>query len=209
MIKQIHSARGSHLDAGTIPTGLHPSAQGWPRQRTTLGQPSIIFSDPNGVASTRHNTFVRCLKNRLFSSPSPRPSPSGRGRTVRRISRKSATGFAGHISAKIGTPHRCPLSSRERVRVRGKQPLTFPIPSYLNGVAFSRHNTFAMCLKNRAPCSPSPRPSPPGRGRTIRRFSRKSATGFAGCIFARIGMPDCCPLSSGERVRVRGKQPSK
>jgi hypothetical protein len=32
----------------SIPTGLHPSAQGWPRQRTTLGQPSKIFFNPNG-----------------------------------------------------------------------------------------------------------------------------------------------------------------
>ncbi len=106
----------------SIPKGLQPSTPGWPRRRTTLGQSPTIFSNPNGVASTRHNTFVRCLKNRLFSSPSPRPSLSGRGRTIRRFSRKSATGFAGHISAKIGMPDRYPLSPRQRVRVRGKQP---------------------------------------------------------------------------------------
>jgi len=38
---------------GTIPTGLQPSAQGWPRQRTTLDQQPIIFFNPNGVASSR------------------------------------------------------------------------------------------------------------------------------------------------------------
>ena len=37
----------------SIPTGLQPSAQGWPRQRTTLGNPSKIFFNPNGVASAR------------------------------------------------------------------------------------------------------------------------------------------------------------
>jgi hypothetical protein len=37
----------------SIPTGLHPSAQGCPRQRTTLGQSSKLFSNPNGVASSR------------------------------------------------------------------------------------------------------------------------------------------------------------
>ena len=40
----------------TIPTGLQHSAQGWPRQRTTLSQPSQIISNPNGVVSiSRHD----------------------------------------------------------------------------------------------------------------------------------------------------------
>ncbi len=43
---------------GAIPTGLHHSAQGWPRQRTTLGNRSKIIFNPNGVASAaRANGF--------------------------------------------------------------------------------------------------------------------------------------------------------
>ena len=37
----------------TIPTGLHPSAQGWPCQRTTLGKLTKLFFNPNGVAFSR------------------------------------------------------------------------------------------------------------------------------------------------------------
>jgi hypothetical protein len=104
-----------------IPTGLHHSAQGWPRQRTTLGQPKI-FSNPNGVVSARHTALAMCLKICASRSPSRRPSPSGRGRTVCRFFKKPATGFAGYVSAKLGTPDCCSLSPGERVRVRGKQP---------------------------------------------------------------------------------------
>ena len=45
--------QGERIDARPIPTGLHHSAQGWPRQRTTLGQRSKIFSNPNGVEPSR------------------------------------------------------------------------------------------------------------------------------------------------------------
>ena len=59
-------------------------------------------------------------------SPSPRPSPLGRGRIIRRHSRKRAieffenrmTGFAGRASEKQGTCVCCSLSPREWVRVR-------------------------------------------------------------------------------------------
>lgn len=47
------SFNGRRLDVRAIPTGLHHSAQGWPRQRTTLGKRSKIISNPNGVESSR------------------------------------------------------------------------------------------------------------------------------------------------------------
>jgi len=108
------------LPVPTIPTGLQPSAQGWPRQRAPLGQPSKIFSNPNGVASARSTVRAPC-------SPSPRPSPSGRGRTIRRLSRKLAahffecrvTGFARPTSRNIEAHDCCSISVKERARVRG------------------------------------------------------------------------------------------
>jgi hypothetical protein len=45
--------------------------------------------------------------------------------------------------------------------------------------------------------SPSPRPSPPGRGRTF------SSAGECSPVSDSCGTDDCCSLSPGERVRVR------
>jgi hypothetical protein len=43
----------------------------------------------------------------------------------------------------------------------------------------------------------------PRRGRIVRRFMEKLATGFAGRPTAKPEAHNGCPLSSGERVRVR------
>ena len=47
------AAGASHTAAprSSIPAGLCLSAQGWPRQRTTLGQPARRISNPNGVVA--------------------------------------------------------------------------------------------------------------------------------------------------------------
>src|ERR1041384_110108 len=59
------------FSVGTIPTGLHHSAQGWPRQRTTLGKRSKIFSNPNGVASFPRRALMQPLQgfSRLLRQP--------------------------------------------------------------------------------------------------------------------------------------------
>jgi very-short-patch-repair endonuclease len=53
---------------------------------------------------------------------------------------------------------------------------------------------------------PSPPPSPLVRGRTVRRLSRKRATGFARCASANRRVHDFCALSPRESVRVRGNE---
>src|SRR5881409_4407160 len=55
-----------------------------------------------------------------LGSPSPRPSPLGRGRMVHRLSITSVPEFAQQLLAKHPSEARCSLSLRERVRVRGK-----------------------------------------------------------------------------------------
>ena len=54
-----------------------------------------------------------------------------------------------------------------------------------------------------AELSPSPRPSPAGRGRIVRRLIRKPATGFAGRVHEKSEAADCCSLSQRERAGVR------
>jgi hypothetical protein len=51
--------------------------------------------------------------------PSPRPSPLGRGRMVRRLWAMPATEFAKPVCVKRVPRGGCSLSPRERVRVRG------------------------------------------------------------------------------------------
>src|SRR6266511_6443530 len=52
--------------------------------------------------------------------------------------------------------------------------------------------------------SPSPRPSPLGRGRIIRRFSINRSRRFTESLATTHEACDCCSLSPWERVRVRG-----
>ncbi len=59
-----------------------------------------------------------------FRSPSPRPSPLGRGRIVHRLSTIRPTEFAKPVCAKHAPGGGCPLSPRERVRVRGNDGST-------------------------------------------------------------------------------------
>ncbi len=54
----------------------------------------------------------------LDNSPSPQPSPAGRGRSVRRLTQEPAAGFAGRSSANHETDNIRSFSQRERVRVR-------------------------------------------------------------------------------------------
>jgi hypothetical protein len=56
------------------------------------------------------------------------------------------------------------------------------------------------------PPFPSPLPSPRRRGSIIAAFIKKPATGFAEVASENHEAFDCCSLSSGERVRVRGKE---
>jgi len=100
------------------------------------------------------------------ASPSPRPSPAGRGRTVGRLSREPATGFAGRSS--------------ERSQ---NAPLPFPLPAGEGkgegeALKISRRRIFEGCLiegflntgvLSDCHASPSPRPSPAGRGGTAPR----------------------------------------
>src|SRR6266496_1634768 len=57
-------------------------------------------------------------------------------------------------------------------------------------------------------CSPSPRPSPLGRGRIVRRLSAIPVTEFAKPVCAKHKAGGCCSLSPRERVRVRGNDGS-
>src|SRR2546426_11662842 len=54
-----------------------------------------------------------------LGSPSPRPSPLGRGRTAPRLSITTVAEFAQQLLAEHTSEARCSLSLRERVRVRG------------------------------------------------------------------------------------------
>ena len=51
-------------------------------------------------------------------SPSPRPSPAGRGRILLRLLAKRSAGFAREACANKSAFNRCPLSPGEWVRVR-------------------------------------------------------------------------------------------
>ncbi|TAL01655.1 MAG: DUF3826 domain-containing protein, partial [Verrucomicrobia bacterium] len=61
----------------------------------------------------------------LHGSPSPQPSPAGRGRIVCRSSAKRGAGFAGQPPNSPGAHDRCSLSQRERVRVRENATIVF------------------------------------------------------------------------------------
>ena len=69
-----------------------------------------------------------------FGSPSPRPSPSGRGRTVHRLSITTVTEFAQQLLAKHSSEARGSLSLRERVRVRGKYSVAHAACSISQGI---------------------------------------------------------------------------
>jgi len=61
---------------------------------------------------------------KVNDSPSPLPSPAGRGRILHRLTQGPASGFAGRCSANQETDKSCSLSQRERVRVRENTTLT-------------------------------------------------------------------------------------
>src|SRR5216117_2739734 len=71
----------------------------------------LIVSTTNNI-----NETVGCA---TFSIPSPRPSPQGRGRIVRRLRAIAATEFAKPVCARHASVGGCSFSPRERVRVRG------------------------------------------------------------------------------------------
>ncbi len=76
-------------------------------------------------------------------SPSPLPSPSGRGRIAASLTKKRVTGLTGRLSENIQPRACCSLSPRERVRVRGNGPnktsscLFLALVSLLSGPGFA------------------------------------------------------------------------
>ena len=71
-------------------------------------------------------TKLAAVVARSCHSPSPRPSPAGRGRIIRRLSERRNPEFAGRSFAKPETAARCSLSPGERVRVRAIVPTIPP-----------------------------------------------------------------------------------
>jgi len=61
---------------GTIPKGLRPSAQGWPRQRTTLGQRPETILNPNGVVPSFDPCLTQPLQGCGHSCHQPRVARS-------------------------------------------------------------------------------------------------------------------------------------
>jgi hypothetical protein len=92
-----------------------------------------------------------------LGSPSPHPSPLGRGRMLHRRSIRPVPGFTQQPSAKHQPLARCSLSPRERVRVRGN-----------NSVAFPNCRITQSLLCNTSGLDP-PRYSDPGLGRVWSR----------------------------------------
>ena len=82
-----------------------------------------VYNKPEGIVVARR-------------SPSPRPSPAGRGRIVARLSKKQAAGFAGWSSENIDVYECCPLSQRERVRVRENSTVGFTYATELLKVLY-------------------------------------------------------------------------
>lgn len=60
----------------TIPTGLNHSAQGWPCQRTTLGQRIKNVFNPNGVESSARGDLIQPFQGCVSSPCSPRVARS-------------------------------------------------------------------------------------------------------------------------------------
>jgi hypothetical protein len=65
--------------------------------------------------------YSRNFGGAMHPSPSPRPSPLGRGRIARRVLEKPAAGLAKPAPKNGNQPIRRSLSPRERARVRGKE----------------------------------------------------------------------------------------
>jgi hypothetical protein len=124
-----------------------------------------------------------------YDSPSPRPSPAGRGRIVRWFSKCCESAVAGWPSVNQATADFCfPLPAGEGLRVRESRTVKSRVRIADRG-------------ESKTP-SPSPRPSPARRGRII--------LSLFDCLEAVVKWPsaiqasdDCCSLSRRERVRVR------
>ena len=74
--------------------------------------------------------------------PSPRPSPSGRGRMVHRLSIIPVPEFAQQTLAKHQRDACCSLSPRERVRVRGKSSAEHEECDWINRCRATADATF-------------------------------------------------------------------
>lgn len=61
---------------------------------------------------------------RIAAFPSPRPSPSGKGRIVADLAANLAADYVGKLFEFLDVAACCSLSPRERVRVRGNGMLT-------------------------------------------------------------------------------------
>ena len=78
-----------------------------------------------------------------LGSPSPRPSPLGRGRSVLSLIPTLDAVFAGSAFEETPTPARCSLSPRERARVRGKYSVALAEYSISKGLLTG---CLAFCL---------------------------------------------------------------
>jgi len=99
-------------------------------------------------------------------SPSPQPSPPGRGRNLRRLSEIASAVFAGPPSANHKRTACCSLSPGERVGVRASVNQTFFSAARGQRSTQARKPEFVKR-------SPSPRPSPLGEG--------ESSSALGGC----------------------------
>ncbi len=166
----------------------------------------------------------------LLHSPSPRPSPAGRGRNVRRSTacrkskfvQKSKANFeltdcrslySGNTPQVAGNQGSAQFpccrenevhgdSRRERVRVRerGSRSRCPRTRRTLSPFACFRHRERLRYLCG----SPSPQPSPAGRGRIVRGLISCPKTEFLQRSKAKSELTGCCSLSRRERVRVGG-----
>jgi hypothetical protein len=146
------------------------------------------------------------------ASPSPRPSPLGRGRNLASRSANSRPLGFSHLGLSLSLGER--ENGRHRVGESGRvgnaadRAQAFPLPWGGGKEVVNAPDQFSCrgsCAKPRRggvrpACSPSPRPSPLGRGRMADTASANRAA---------LEMPQIGPrysLSLGERVRVRGNR---
>ena len=139
------------------------------------------------------------------ASPSPRPSPLGRGGIVFRHLANTRLASARELFVNQKTHNSFPLSPRERVRVRGNTPLFHTKQSkYIFRTAIEKIGRVLHFTRT----SPSPRPSPLGRGRIDSYLIANPWLASTWGRFTNQKTHNSCSLSLRERVRVRGNAAS-
>jgi hypothetical protein len=113
--------------------------------------------------------------------------PAGKGGSIRRLFQCRESALAERLSASRGSDD-CglPLPAGEGSRVRENRTL--------------KHRVCFAEREERKTLSPSPRPSPAGRGRIIHRFCKGRKSGMAQETHDEIRAFGCCPLSLSERI---------